>query len=182
MEMVSDPAAAAEVSDYIAAGFDVTDMRFLNGARDDPAFGPYFASLVEILEERSQLATHDRRLEGADDAMVLRPTPLAASLPALMRQVLARLQSNRECSKACQRRAQRPQRVRTGCAYAALASVTCISGLALKHLANQMGCAAAGAAQDESRLAPRQRHGGQYTGVCAGAASAGRGSAVCQRR
>jgi hypothetical protein len=96
LELVSDPAAAAEVSDYIAAGFDVTDMRFLNGARDDPAFGPYFASLVEILEERSQLATHDRRHEGADDAMVLRPTPLAASLPALMRKVLARLQSNPE--------------------------------------------------------------------------------------
>jgi hypothetical protein len=71
LELVSDPAAAAEVSDHIAAGFDGTDMRFLNGARDDPAFGPYFASPVEILEQRSQLATHDRRYEGADDAMVL---------------------------------------------------------------------------------------------------------------
>jgi hypothetical protein len=85
LELVSDPAAAAEVSDYIAAGCDATEMRFLNGARDDPAFGPYFALLVEILEERSQLATHDRRHQGADDAMVLRPTLLATSLPALMR-------------------------------------------------------------------------------------------------
>jgi hypothetical protein len=65
-------------------------------ARDDPAFGSFFALLVDILEERSQLATHDRRHEGADDAMVLRPTLLAASLPTLMRKVLALLQSNPE--------------------------------------------------------------------------------------
>jgi hypothetical protein len=40
LELVSDPAAAAEVSDHIAAGFDGSDMRFLNGAHDEPAFGP----------------------------------------------------------------------------------------------------------------------------------------------
>jgi hypothetical protein len=180
-KLVSDPAAAAEVSDHIAAGVDVTDMRFVNGARHDPSFDPYLASLVEILEERSQLATHDRRHEGADDAMVLRPTPLAAPLPALMRQALARLQSNPEhAAKLASGELKVPSEFTL--AHAALASVTCISGLALKHLANQMGCAAAGAAQDESRLALCQRHGRQCTGVRAGAASAGRRSAVYQKR
>lgn len=96
-KLVTDAEATAALADCIAAGYDVTDMRYLNASRDDPAFGPYIRTLVDMLEERSQLAAHDRRHhEGEGNGPTLRPTPLAASLPALMRQVEDRLRSHAE--------------------------------------------------------------------------------------
>jgi hypothetical protein len=95
--LASDPEAVADLADYIASGHDVTDMRFINGARDDPAFGPFISILVDVLEEHSQLAAHARRHhEGDGDGPVLRPTPLAASLPALIRKVKTKLLANPE--------------------------------------------------------------------------------------
>jgi hypothetical protein len=54
--LVSDPEATALVENYIAAGYDVTGMRFMNDAREDPAFGPFLTALMDVLEERSQYA------------------------------------------------------------------------------------------------------------------------------
>jgi hypothetical protein len=55
--------AAFELAEYIAAGYDATDMRFQNGREPDKAFQPFMNVLAGILERRS-LAAEERRQRG----------------------------------------------------------------------------------------------------------------------
>jgi hypothetical protein len=87
--LVDDPQTADELADFIAAGYDVSDMRFMNGKSENPAFQPFMNILAEKLEARSELAAEERRrvegVPGQEQAhgTLVRPTPLAPSMRAL---------------------------------------------------------------------------------------------------
>ena len=94
-KLVNGPAATAELSDYIAAGFDVTDMQFLNGAQADEAFVPLEQALTALLESRSLLATNNRRHDESEAAgPVVRPPPLAVSIRQLRSLVEEKLRAD----------------------------------------------------------------------------------------
>jgi hypothetical protein len=59
--LVNDPQTADELVDFIAAGYDVSDMRFMNRKGEEPAFQPFMNILAERLEARSELAAEERR-------------------------------------------------------------------------------------------------------------------------
>ena len=88
-ELVHNPDFAPSVSDYISAGFDVTDLRFLNGSVADPAFDLLLHSLRKRLEARDHLAPDERRQPDASRAVApqhqvaVRRTPLAPSMRVL---------------------------------------------------------------------------------------------------
>ena len=48
------------MSDYISAGFDVTDLRILSGRAADPAFDLFLHFLRARLEARDHLAPDER--------------------------------------------------------------------------------------------------------------------------
>ena len=88
-DLIDNEEATAELSDFISAGYDIADMRYMNGKQADGAFQPFMSVLAEMLEKRSQLAAEERRrADGANDnaqphGVTVRPTPLAASMRAL---------------------------------------------------------------------------------------------------
>lgn len=73
----------------------------------DPALRPFLTVLMEILEERSQLISHDRRhAEDSNGAPAWITTQLALSNPALIQQVKERLLCTQVCCTARQGRNQ----------------------------------------------------------------------------
>jgi hypothetical protein len=54
-DIVNGRWAQALPGDAIAAGFDVSDMRYLNGAKAQPALGPLEECLIRLLEQMSML-------------------------------------------------------------------------------------------------------------------------------
>lgn len=94
LETIDDVAngkwAQALLGDAIAGGYQVTDMRYFNGAKADQSFEPFETCLTTMLESNIQLAPDERRAaDGADGTqMVVRPTALAPSLPQLRERVM----------------------------------------------------------------------------------------------
>ena len=88
-ELVHDPDFAASMSDYISAGFDVTDLRFLNGRVTDLAFVLFLHFLRKRLEARDHLVPDERRQPDASGAVApqhqvaVRRTLLAPSMRVL---------------------------------------------------------------------------------------------------
>jgi hypothetical protein len=87
--LVKDPQTSIECGEFIAAGYHVTDMRFLNGKAPDKAFEPFMKVLAEKLEARALVAAEERRqVHPLGDALQthggpLRPTPLAPYMRCL---------------------------------------------------------------------------------------------------
>ena len=75
----------------------MADFRFSTCACDmDDVFGRFLQALHRKLEEHSQLATDNRRHEEGSAGVLLRPIPLATSLPTLRRDVEWQMSSNPE--------------------------------------------------------------------------------------
>lgn len=77
------------MTQMIAAGHNVLDLKCLNGKLEDTAFDDFCKCVESLLSKRDHLAAEERRRVGTDGASTshLRPTPLAPSLPALHQQV-----------------------------------------------------------------------------------------------
>jgi hypothetical protein len=112
-ELVDDPQTADKLAEFIAAGYDVSDMRVMNGKGEEPAFQPFMNIFAEKLEVQSELAAEEgRRVEGMPGqeqahGTLVRPTPLAPSMRAMLQR----------CLQHCTRRIMRTM---SRCAFARL--------------------------------------------------------------
>lgn len=92
--LVDDPAVQAEVADAVAAGLDVTTLRYRNGAEANSKFGPFEAELRSMLEERELLCAEERRQIQDGAPAPERLSPLAGSLPQLLRAAEQRMRAD----------------------------------------------------------------------------------------
>ena len=90
----------AFITNCIAAGYDVTDMRFMNGkAAEDEHYADFLEIVHQILNERNAVAAPERRHVGVGEiapdgeAAPVRPTPVAPSMRALHALVVDRMYS-----------------------------------------------------------------------------------------
>ena len=107
-ELFDSPDFAASMSDYISAGFDVTDLRFLNGRVADPAFDLFLHFLRKRLEARDHLAPDERRQPDASGTIApqlevaMRRTPLAPSMRVLYELVVDDMRADADTSAKLQ--------------------------------------------------------------------------------
>ena len=89
IEMVIQNSDDAFVQNLVAAGYNPTDMRCLNGRSEDAAFTEFIDVVHRFLSQRDQLAaderTHGEPSSGAPagEAAAVRPSSLASSMRAL---------------------------------------------------------------------------------------------------
>ena len=89
--MVEDPDVYQQLGDFIAAGYNVADMRFMNGRQRSEEFNNFMLLVRQRLEERSLLAAEERRRAPGGDM---------ASAQAMQPQCSAPVPWQRQCGSS----------------------------------------------------------------------------------